>query len=242
MALGLVLALAGSARATLVTVHYNGPSSVVSNGYYVGPYSLSVNPNPVTGGAVAFDALPCISALLHVAPPYDWSADLYSGADFSSPVNVPATGTTAITLNQAQVWKAYYLSGKFGTWTNGSLVGANTGTWGAVHSALWYETGYTPFSITSGSPTTAGLVAEADGAYGTRTLAANSAELAADLANFWVLVPHAAVDGLTPQPFLVAKSNWEEHNEEVPEPSTWALLIMGVAMTAMACAKRRQTA
>lgn len=242
-ALALLLALAGAAQATVinnisVTYDYPGLGDVYS-GVYIGPYALTLSTNPA-GGSGTVQAMPCINAKTEAGPPYSWKADAYSGADIPiTGVDVPLTGSPVVNISQQNAWECWYLSSMFGTWSNGNLTPGPTTNWPSIHWAIWDETGTVPYADPGGG---AGYAAVADTAWTTEKLSANSAKLAADLANFWVLVPQAAVGSppLVPQPFLVAKSNWQPPVVTTPEPSTWALLLLGMALLGMACLKQRR--
>lgn len=262
LALGLMLALAAVAQATITPAATNikvtwGSAPVYVNSIGVGPYSLTIDPDPIRTslGTSDTDLLPCLNAQTEAGPPSGWWADAYWGDNLGS-TGVHILGTSSY-LNDELAWEDWYLGKKMGGttggWqTDGSLTTGVTSTdLAKIHAAIWKLGGGIPTQLAGYTTDANALALEAQGAWAARSLTDRNN----DLAKILVLLPKVHTSGAGPlsdsdgryggyyvQPFLEATTVDIPHEHDVPEPGTWALLLMGVAMTVMTCRKRRQAA
>jgi len=251
--------------ATEFSAKPDGIHQVVVGGEYVGPYSLAINGGSAKGGSNIWAT--CFSVSHTIYNPEDWVADVVRVSDIGAGgVYWGAAGWT-ISQNKAlaAAWLAERFSGPIDNpfsavtesalpWTTaasaprpdinvGSPLWASNATdgWGVIHDAIWdiFGAGFTGNAAALAAVSLSNDAAR--GAYlGAHAMPGTGA--LPDAKDVYLLLPRAPLPGSVPQPFLAFGSGWTPPDDPPvgsPEPSTWAIIILGVAMTAMSCRKRR---
>lgn len=242
-----------------------GPAGAVAfQNEYVGPYWMQVthkSGDVPSWGPYLQTALPCLTSEQTVSWGSSWTAFLAKGDDSYFATTGLKLSKMDKPMKSEELWKSAWISNQYlGDWSNAAYtldngvydtnydkwVPADPVTtssvkvpWGTAHFAIWDLTLNTPLNAGTYQSQVDQILADASAAYTARQ---GAGLVDADLANMWVLVPGTDWNNLgTAQDFLAIMTPPGTTNvdPDVPEPSTWALLLMGVA--GVARRRRRRT-